>query len=270
MDRDRIEELISAHLDGELEPNETAELESLLQESKEARGLLESYRNQGQALAKLPGLKAPDNLKTALREKTAAEALQKAGSVQAPPELIQKRKRRGWVWIVSSAAACFLFLFLAEATDPGAEVRFYLSQNGITHLRGQTETFVLSPTKGNLVSLVSPKFQAKFTSGTATVSWSADAGTLKGQAMHARLHLDLDGDDVYDVVEESVRLELDSSEGFEKMVASFPLDGIWDEHGLGQAKVELICDDESAEGVSVKLHPGHSHLMLPLARFQPV
>ncbi len=259
MDRERLQELLSGHLDGELNESETVEVETLLRESPEARALWDSYRSQGQALAALPGLVAPGEL---LRTT-------KARLKEPSPVHPQRAPRSSWVWLLGSLAACFAFLFLADLMEAGRDRVFYLTSAGIVAERPDgVEMVTLSSENDHRLVLLTPPFRAKVTSGTARVTWSADAGAVERQAMRVRLYLDLDGDEEYDLVEESMAVELDDREGFETLAVSFPLEGLWDDHGDCRAKVELSCETSSDQGIEVNLHPDRSQVILPLARFE--
>ncbi len=65
MHRERLEDLISGKLDGELTEQERVELDLCLQNSPEARALLESYLKQAEALKALPSSRMSESDKAA-------------------------------------------------------------------------------------------------------------------------------------------------------------------------------------------------------------
>lgn len=251
MNRERLEELVSGHLDGELSPPESQELKELLQSSEEARELLESYRSGSKALGELAQLKAPDMLKARTRKKLTGSARKKKGPV--------------WLWLGLSLAASFTFFALGQYFTPPAQTRFQLTSQGLQAEAGASEVVEL-PQTGEL-ELLSPTFSGNIVAGTPTLTWQADAGTLEGGNVRARLSLDFDGDQVYDFSEESREFALDSKDGFQTVTSSFgniPAVGRVDNC---RAKIELVGSLPDGAQVSVRLGTAEDSLALPVREF---
>lgn len=264
MDRDELIELISAHLDGELDAEEQSRLEKALEESEEARSLMQSYRSQGEALRALPVLETPEHLESEVQEKIAKEPI--------PLSNARPKKSNTWLWIMGSVAACFLFFIGAEFNQPvSSNQRLFMSAEGLVSAPLiHPEQMELIPQEGNRVALVSNQFLGKFSDGEATLSWDADAGTLSGTRVKAILSIDFDGDSQYDLVEESELLPLDEEDGFEKLRATFPVKVPPGVQGPYQARVELVAEQAESHGIMVKFSPDSSSLELPLKEFHSV
>ncbi|MFO0899642.1 MAG: zf-HC2 domain-containing protein [Pirellulales bacterium] len=118
------DDLISAYLDGELSPAETAEVEKLLAESPEARQLLEDFRALGTGLRGLPKLHLDEGfrdrvLRQAERSTLAGNAWQDAvkpapasGGEDGPGVFRFPRTWQGWKWAtLATAAALAIWVF---------------------------------------------------------------------------------------------------------------------------------------------------------------
>ena len=264
MGRDELIELISAHLDGELDAEEQGRLDKALEESEEARSLMKSYKLQGEGLKALPDLEAPEHLKSQVQEKIAKEPI--------PLSRATPKKSNTWLWIMGSMAACFLFFFGAEFNQPvSSNQRLFMSAEGLVSAPlVHPEEMELLPQEGNRVALVSPQFSGRFSDGEATLSWDADAGTISGTRVKAVLSIDFDGDSQYDLVQESELLPLDDEDGFEKLKATFPVKVPAGAKGPYQARVELVAEQAESQGITVKFSPDSSSLELPLKGFHSV
>jgi anti-sigma factor RsiW len=118
MNEHPLDDLISAYVDGELSPAETAEVEKLLADSAEARQLLEEFRALGASLRALPKLQlGPDFQERVLRQ---AERAALAGDALSPPaadlptvaasETISRfpRSWQSWKWASLATAAALM------------------------------------------------------------------------------------------------------------------------------------------------------------------
>jgi len=118
MNEHPLDDLISAYVDGELSPAETAEVEKLLADSAEARQLLEEFRALGASLRALPKLQlGPDFQERVLRQ---AERAALAGEGLSPPaaelptvaasDAIPRfpRSWQSWKWAVLATAAALM------------------------------------------------------------------------------------------------------------------------------------------------------------------
>src|SRR5262245_4397418 len=131
-------DLISAYLDGELEPAERAEAERLLAESAECRQLLDDFRGLQADLRSLPKQKLEPNFhervlrqaeRAALAGDTAAAAGATATNVPAngqgdsPSVLRFPRSWHAWRWAaVAAAAAVMIWLVGREPAEDGRKV----------------------------------------------------------------------------------------------------------------------------------------------------
>lgn len=263
MDKEKLSELVSAHLDGELTEGERKELDNALSESEEARQILASYQAQREAFEALPALKTPEFL----QESTKARLQSDSGKGET-----SRSKSKSWVWVLGSLAACLAFFFIGEFVQPSAvERRLYLSPKGLVlSPLLQSEVIELSPGSENVYALTSPVFRGQIKPGVATIHWAADAGTEAGAQVKARLSLDVDGDSQYDVVHESDVVSLDSDVGFEVLSSDFVLDESELAEGPYKIRLELLAESETTEGLWVEMQPQHSHLTLPVVGFEPV
>lgn len=248
MDRERLEELVSAYHDEELNAEEKREIETLLEQSAEARTLLSSYQKQTTQISQLLDRPVPDHLEDRLM-----------GAVSTSS---QKGGGQNWLWILATVAACFVFFGLSEYSRPERE-KFFLSSLGLRlEAPGQEEFLKLPPKGEGTLVLVHNSYRGQFRTGPARLHWRADAGSRKGHSLQAKLSLDFDGDGTYDFEEESPVIEVDDRDGFESLAASFRVTGVVDElTGPGVIKVEFTNHGEHP--VEFHFHPESAHLILP-------
>ena len=69
MDRDRARELLSDYLEGELSPEEHAEVQAVLDRDESLRAELESLRRTLEALGSLPAVSPPEDFLQQVRQK---------------------------------------------------------------------------------------------------------------------------------------------------------------------------------------------------------
>lgn len=256
MDREKLEEMVSAHLDGELSTEEEAEFQTLLENSSQAQTLLESYRKQGESLSRLAAPKLPAELKKRTSEKFARRG----------------NSRNSKIWVLGSVAACICFFWLGHTFTPSPvfdRPQFHIAESGLVTAPNPLASVlqVNSATSGGSV-FESPQFGAEFVPGEARLVWDVDAGEMRGRAVRARLALDLDGDNIHDFVSESKPFELDDVEGFQTLETSFPVDRELNSQGMCRATLTLVAmNDEKNGKVLLRCDPDSSHLTLPVRRF---
>ncbi len=107
MDRTHHTELISAYLDGEVSPQERAEVERLLEESPEFRADLDDFARLSDLIRGLPRESAPAELATAIRQQAERQAL--IGPEPTPPKRSLRREILAALsGMAVTAAACLV------------------------------------------------------------------------------------------------------------------------------------------------------------------
>ena len=259
MDRERLEELLTGLLDDELSANERAELESELESSEEARSLLQSYREQAESLKSLAPVR--------LNEERKESVLRKIKSAPIP---IKPSARSNFLWFLGTVAACFVFFSASLAlrpVSPAEGQKFYFAGGELqTQPVAQIHQLVLKPDADRTCVLDSAKIDGFLTKGSAVATLECDGGEAKGQLLRLRLSLDLDGDSHFDVVQESETFHIDSSHGYEVVAARFPpIPDQYHDHALkGTARLELIGDSMSGDGLNLQFRPEQASLTLPI------
>ena len=259
MDRERLEELVTALLDNDLSAEERAELDEQLAASEEARSLLESYRSQAEALKALVPQKPTQARKEAVLR-----------HIKSAPVPIRPSATHNFIWFVGTIAACFVLFSASLALRPVGPPegrKLFLSAREIqTQPIAQTHQFVLKPGTDEVRALDSDDLDGFLTAGAAVVNLECDGGRVKGQRLKMRLSLDLDGDDQFDLVQESETYLIDGVVGYEAVSARFPPlpEQYHDQPLKGQARLELIGDAMSGDGLSLQFRPDQSFLSLPL------
>jgi anti-sigma factor RsiW len=102
---EHVDELLSAHLDGELTPDEQIELQALLEREPGLQERLESLRLTKEALAGLPQVEAPRNF------------ILSPSMVAAPAAPAAPRRRPAWLALGWAATAAALLLVIVLAGD---------------------------------------------------------------------------------------------------------------------------------------------------------
>ena len=256
MDRERLLELISGLLDGELSESENAELQSEIESSESARSLLESHREQASLLRALDAPRAPLELKEKLNK-------QLPGTTNSPSAW------RHWSSMMLAVAASFCFLWGGQAlqTHSATPVKLYLQRGLISS--GPPADFhsvVLQPGRNESEVFLSPPEVGYWAQGPAIVKFKGDGGTHPGQMLRVKLSVDLNGDKEWELVEESELIELDAISGHQEFSIELPLASSTPVGVLveGQVKLELFGESMSAEGIHILFPPNDSHLLLPL------
>ena len=257
MDRERLLDLISGQLDGELSEAEQTELRTELEGSDTARNLLEAHRAQASLLKALEAPKASLELKEKLQKRLPAHGPSGSGW-------------RHWGWMMAAVAASFCFLWGGQALQKSSSRpgEFYL-QRGLISARPNTDfhSVVLQPGSNESEVFLSEPAVGRWTEGPVLVKFRGDGGPNPGQSVKVRLYIDLDGDQVWDLVEESEPLELDALRGHQEFSVTLPITNNA-QVGLpvrGQVKLELIGESMSPEGMHILFHPEDPHLLLPLS-----
>ena len=259
MNRERLEELMSGLLDDELSAEEQVELDEQLAASEEARGLLESYRSQAVSLRALVQQKPTQARKDAVLR-----------HIKSAPVPLRPSATNNFIWFIGTIAACFVFFSASMALRPVGPPegrKLFLSAREIqTQPLAQTHQLVLKPGTNEIKVLDSVDLDGFLTAGAAVVNLECDGGQVKGQRLKMRLSLDLDGDDQFDLVQESETFLIDGVVGYEAVSARFPTlpEQYHDEALKGQARLELIGDSMSGDGLSLQFRPEQSFLSLPL------
>jgi hypothetical protein len=260
MNRERLEELLTGLLDGELSPEERVQVEHEIETSEQARALLDSYRRQSKELGDLGSLDVPSKLKKKTRD----------GIGSTTPIPIRPASSPNFVWVLGTVAACFLFFWMSSVVKPPAgHGKLYLSHEGlVVEPLDQTHQLYLKAGTDQTRALHSPQLRGVLTEGRALAVLECDAGRTTGQTLLLRLSLDLDGDDEFDVVQESQVLTLDSQLGYEILTADFP--PFSEEHKgkivRGKARLEFVGQSLTDSGLALQFTPDRAHLTLPLEK----
>lgn len=248
MDRERMEELISAHLDGELEPGDEAELQELLQADEQAEALLASYAAGREELRAIPLETAPASLLTATQAR------------------LSKAPRPASRWskvatVVGSLAAALAFFWLSSLVA-GPRTNFYLDSTRLSMQRSPEKTPL--GVSGDGLALDSGTFQGEFMPGKVNLVCAVDAGTAVGATLKAKLSLDFDGDGTYDYVEESKVWRLDDKPGYQSVAATFVVPQFEDQPGPGRVRLELTGGGAAGGAGGLKFDTAGTYLSVPL------
>jgi hypothetical protein len=106
MDRNRLQELIQADLDGELSPAERAELARVLLQDHDARRLQQEFRRTHQLLRDIPAAETPHGLR--------AEILVARGLLASPGESRQRRYNQPFYRVAAVVLAGVLVVGISE------------------------------------------------------------------------------------------------------------------------------------------------------------
>lgn len=256
MDRERLEELMTGLLDDELTSDERAELDRELETSEEARNLLESYREQSRLLVGLGGLTVPAKLKDKAKERLASE-----------PVPLRPSAKNNVVWLIGTIAACLAFFWMGSVVQtPSTDGKLYLASDRLYESSTGEVHQVFLRSSEQVRVLHSETLSGVLTQGQARCAFEADAGQVEGQSLRLRLSLDLDGDEEYDLVQESEIFTMDSRDGYEVVTAEFP--PLATEHEgqklQGKARLELVGQSLTGDGLALQFHPERAHLSLPI------
>jgi len=106
----REQELLTAHVDGELTPRQRCQVAQLLHRSGEARTLLAKLEDDVRQLRSLPRLNVPVDLSTALLETIATEKLRPGHRLRVPaqPPLPAPTYLPAWTGLAAAAAVLLL------------------------------------------------------------------------------------------------------------------------------------------------------------------
>jgi hypothetical protein len=190
--------------------------------------------------------------------------------IKAAPIPIRPSATNNFLWFIGTIAACFVFFSTSIALRPVGQPesrKLFLSAREIqTQPVAQTHQIVLKPGTDEVRVLDSGDLDGLLTAGAAVVNLECDGGQVQGQRLKLRLSLDLDGDDHFDLVQESETFLIDGVIGYEAVSARFPpLPEQYHNQALkGQARLELIGDSMVGEGLSLQFHPDRAFLSLPL------
>lgn len=248
MDREHIEELVSAHLDGELEPGEEAELQALLRENEEARALLASYAAGREELGAIPLEPAPASLVTSTQAR-----------LSKVPKPVSRWSK--FATVVGSLAAALAFFWLSSLVA-GPRTNFYVDSTRLSMRREPDKTPL--GVNGSGIALESDAFQGEFLPGKVNLVCAVDAGTLVGATLKAKLFLDFDGDGTYDFVEESKVWRLDDKPGYQTVATSFVVPQFEDLPGPGRVRLELTGGGAAGGANGLKFDRAHTFLSVPL------
>ncbi len=123
--RGKLEEQLSAYLDGELSADQRAEVEAFLAGDEQARRLLEDLRRTANLLQALPRAKAGEELIDALRGRLERKAL--LGEPAAPPAVTRRRPIRSyaarWAAVAAVLALSLTALYLIWPPEPNGGQR---------------------------------------------------------------------------------------------------------------------------------------------------
>ncbi|MCA9781477.1 MAG: hypothetical protein KC800_32390 [Candidatus Eremiobacteraeota bacterium] len=258
MDRERLEDLLTGLMDDELSAEEKTELEKELESSEEARNLLQSYRDQAESLKNLAPVRIEEDQKAAV-----------LGKIKSAPIPLKPSARSNFLWFVGTIAACFIFFSASLALRPAKLPegrKLYFSGGAIQDQPiAQLHQLVLKPGTDIRV-LDSGQINGFLTEGSAVATLECDGGETAGQLLRLRLSLDLDGDKEFDVVQESETFHIDSAKGYEVVAARFPtIPEQYHDHALnGTARLELIGDSMSGDGLNLQFRPEQASLTLPV------
>lgn len=257
MNRERLTELMTGLLDDELSVEEKSELERELDSSEEARTLLETYRVHSRQLRALE----PLQVSSELREKTRRQ-------IESTPLSLRPSTTQNLLWLIGTVAACFLFFWASSVTrDPRPVDKLYLAQEGLVYqARAHTFQFNLTSGVADTHALHSQVLQGVLTQGRAQAVLECDAGQVAGQSLKLKLSLDLDGDEKFDLIQESETVVLDQEVGYEVVTYEFPplSEDYSGKEFRGKAKLELLGESLRDGGLAVQFHPERAHLTLPL------
>lgn len=254
---ERLVELLSGSLDGDLNSEESSELKAMLEGSAEARALADELRADREALRALPLLRAPEGLK----QKTLLKTRVKAPGGAAP-----------WTRRLMMAAGFLVALGLLWTLRPGQALmsRLHLQpgQLAMTPASASQELHLLAADANKPHVMMSQAVTGRFNGGQAKLHLRCDAGLSKGGRLKVALAYDFDGDGKIDLRTDHQVLELDNKEGYQELACVFPHHSGMKDLARGHVHVELSPESADGPGLKLQLDPAQARLELPYDTLQ--
>ena len=253
---ERLIELLSGSLDGVLTTEESAELQTALESSPEARALLAEMTSDKEAIRALPSLPVPANLK----QRALLKARAKGGSAGAP-----------WRPLLMAASLFLVVGGTLYTFRPLKSFRLHLrpGQLAMKAAEASEELTLAAETSSQPHILLSDALSGRYNHGHARVHFQCDAGKAPGGRVKVSLAFDFDGDGQIDKRSQPQVLEVDDKDGYQDLACNFPdMDGMRDMQN-GKVQVELSSESEQGPPVKVKFEPQQAKLDLPFDSLLP-
>jgi DNA-directed RNA polymerase specialized sigma24 family protein len=246
------DELLSAYLDGELEPREAVAVDGLLKRQQEWRHRLELFRTDSEAIRALgaPSLSAQT-------KDIAYRSVTESFAMGAERRRVPRYKRR-WMLLAAFAVPCLLSLLYLQ--NPTRDSRLYLRDDQLVLRAGR------SGQKAPLAQArewTSPRlWGTREGQGPPSISFQVDAGKVPAQSVQASVSYDFNGDGKPDRKEQYEAASLDGGPGWERFRPRLlqAKGGLQDFQG-GTVTVRLESRDEQKAAMELSGTPGE--LVLP-------
>ena len=151
---DQLGELLTAYVDGEVDPREKAFVEHLLREDRRAAALLAELRGLSTAVAQLPRHAAPTMIADDIRQLVERDQLL-AGPAFSPVGGTHHAKSRGWTGVLALAAmvgmASAAVLYFQSQQRLFENVNSPVAMNSVPAAKNQMRDAVLTPKRAEEV-----------------------------------------------------------------------------------------------------------------------
>lgn len=246
------DELISAFLDRELSPSESAAVAKLIETEPAWSARSQAFTLDSQAIAKLP----TRDLSDSLRNLTIglAESNMEAGSERRRVP----RFRRRWMLLASFVIPASLTLFFFQ--NPGSTSRLYFKKD---RLELEARRSILEGEFQDTKTWRSPKLWGKFyPDDRSELSFQVDSEEPDVQHVGAEVHYDFNGDGEVDRIERFDVSELDLRKGWERFTPDL-LDSQGEFQDLEGGAITVLLRVEGDAKAVVKLSGTPGELVLP-------
>jgi hypothetical protein len=251
------DELISAYLDGELEPRERQAVEALLQSQQTWRRRWEAFRADSEALRALP---LPP-LSGQTRE-VVLRAVTESFALGAERRRVPRYRRR-WMLLAAFTVPCLLTLLYLQS--PARDSRLYLRGDQLVLRAGRSGE---KSSLGERKSWTSPPLWGPLQQrGDSSLSFQLDAGRTRGRQVEATVDYDFDGDGHRDRQERYQPARLDNTPGWQRFTPRrAALDGGLSDFRGGTVTINLMVSGGGKGALEMSGTPGE--LVLPYSHLR--
>lgn len=245
------DELLSAHLDGELEPGEVVAVEALLQREQSWRTRLAALRTEAETLRALPVVPLCESTRDIV-----FRSVTESFAMGAERRRVPRYKRR-WMLLAALAVPCVLTLVYLQ--NPTHDSRLYLRGDELALRAGRSGEKTTLPKSKQWTS--PPLWGVREGGEEPTLAFQVDAGNVASRTITAGVDYDFDGDGKADRAEEYAAVNLDDRTGWERLRMTLKSGkGEWRDFQGGRVTIRLRSPEP---GPAMELSGTPGELVLP-------